>query len=547
MGQAGTQEHPGDIPTRDRHPGRPAVPTQPAPITPGINPAIYPPKPRPRKAGSTTTVPPQYNLQSSRTFHNVKRHRDALVKQQAELKHTNTHLQTEINTKQKTVQSLLSAQSIQNTQIQALQSQVSQCSQYKQQILSKDQTIESLQNTIRHLKADLSSAQQTILSMTSVVDVNQKMPTVDELLVKFQSMRDQQHADLCTTLKRVIKAQHPKWQKYYIVQLIHKLAFNALILTYNVVKDYKDQLYDRVADELNMKNTILKSMDDDEKSLSAADIEDETHRVLGNMFGAYFKHNFEFILKKDAAMNTVMGQLLEIWKGLELNELNESDIEHVRLYIAHCCDICWIMVLQNPVLDFYPMEWECEEEVVYTEDIYRKVLGSDRKAKHVLYYVWPVMRREDNVCGNYKIDVVIKDEFYAKTRDKKRRSSQNIEPDLEDNTQTNDLTVKEEIKTNGDDDMTYKQSNDVNDKQNDESQAAGSGNDGGIKTPQKQQVGNGNLLNDKHQEQKSELDQYRNIESKDQEVSSEQISTNLDMEIVNSNQNNLSGNVIIYN
>eukprot|EP01083_Nonionella_stella_P084422 233688_1 len=49
--------------------------------------------------GSTTTIPSQCNRQTSRTFHNAKQQREALIKQQANLKHK---LQTQSTTKEKT-------------------------------------------------------------------------------------------------------------------------------------------------------------------------------------------------------------------------------------------------------------------------------------------------------------------------------------------------------------------------------------------------------------------------------------------------------------
>eukprot|EP01083_Nonionella_stella_P243808 849220_1 len=48
--------------------------------------------------GSTTTIPSQCNRQTSRTFHNAKQQREALIKQQANLKHK---LQTQSTTKEK--------------------------------------------------------------------------------------------------------------------------------------------------------------------------------------------------------------------------------------------------------------------------------------------------------------------------------------------------------------------------------------------------------------------------------------------------------------
>ena len=159
--------------------------------------------------------------------------------------------------------------------------------------MDKDLVIQSLEDQLRAqeqmigaLTADLSKAQQTILCMTSMVDVNQRLPTVDELQSKFQSIRDQQHADTSTALKQWLRSLCPEWPKAYISQIVHELMFYALMQCFSVVRGHKSEIYRNIAVELNMV-----------RSESAA-LSQKENEVLGNLLGAYFRSNFERILRR---------------------------------------------------------------------------------------------------------------------------------------------------------------------------------------------------------------------------------------------------------
>eukprot|EP00483_Globobulimina_turgida_P004268 UN04277 len=151
------------------------------------------------------------------------------------------------------------------------------------------------------------------------------------------------------------------------------------------------------------------------------------------MFGSYFKNNYEYILKKDDIISVIVDDMIDRWKENELEDFSENELEYVRLYVCKCCEICWIMLLQDVgvdnVLQFYPMEWKCtaaeKVKVVYTDEIHRKVLGSDRKCETVLYYVWPAISRGNDICGSNKIDVVVKDVFYRKVKVKEKKQVMN--------------------------------------------------------------------------------------------------------------------------
>ncbi len=141
------------------------------------------------------------------------------------------------------------------------------------------------------------------------------------------------------------------------------------------------------------------------------------------MLGAYFKNNYEYILNKDKIVSCVMDFMKDKCNENGLNDLSENELECMKLYVMKCCEICWIMLLQDPMLEFTPIEWECEESVIYNDEIHKKVLGSDRKCDSVLYNVWPAISKEKQICGTNKIDVVVKNEFYKKIKERKSKLS----------------------------------------------------------------------------------------------------------------------------
>ena len=81
------------------------------------------------------------------------------------------------------------------------------------------------------------------------------------------------------------------------------------------------------------------------------------------------------------------------------------------------------MSLQDPVLEFWPNVWQSEDNVVYNDDVHKKVLGSDRKVIDLISRIAAISRGKD-ICGNNKIDVVVKNVFYEK--EKQRRTSRNV-------------------------------------------------------------------------------------------------------------------------
>merc|ERR1712130_125104 len=114
---------------------------------------------------------------------------------------------------------------------------------------------------IERLKSELAKAQRTIIEMTSVVGVQQTFPTVQETIQQYRGIRDQKHHDTSTLLKKWVKREcGNKWMKFYINQVVHQLMFEVLLRCHCTVTKYRKDIYDVIADQLNMKKAIADAL-----------------------------------------------------------------------------------------------------------------------------------------------------------------------------------------------------------------------------------------------------------------------------------------------
>ena len=228
-----------------------------------------------------------------------------------------------------------------------------------------------------------------------------------------------------------------------------------------------------IADQLNMKNAIADALqighhddDDNDELIDEQDIEhrnavidEQQTRLLSNIFGAYFKNNFEFVLlrkldsnSKSKATNTtnsnssddhkvddgegqnalnsknsnLVDEVLE-WTQSEwlqsIGTLGDDEKVAMKEYIRECLEVCWVMILQDPPLEIIPNQWRSKglgtEWTVYDDKYHKRVLGSDRHCKGILYFVWPAVARKGVVLGDQKVDVLLREEMYTETKQKK--------------------------------------------------------------------------------------------------------------------------------
>ena len=145
----------------------------------------------------------------------------------------------------------------------------------------------------KQFQNDLANAQKTIINMTSIVEVKQKLPTINEAIIKYQTLKDQYYAETSNLLKKYFKQndEYKNYHKYYRGQIIHKIMFVSLVECFTSVRLYKMNMLDDVARKLNMTNmNVLNDNIDDVKDNNDVDNNMGVIRSkLMNILGSFLK------------------------------------------------------------------------------------------------------------------------------------------------------------------------------------------------------------------------------------------------------------------
>merc|ERR1712013_288735 len=197
--------------------------------------------------------------------------------------------------------------------------------------------VSALREQIDKLRSELAASQRTIIEMTSVVGVQQSFPTVQETMQQYRSIRDQHHHDTSTVLKRCIKRTvegAEKWQKYFISQSVHRIMFDTLQKCYARTVHYRKELFAHIGDSVNMPAAIASALQlDVNNSEDVQVIAAEQQKLLSNIFGAYFKNNFKFVLDRRLERplrNVASPKAVESVESVELAQSDEKSCETVE-------------------------------------------------------------------------------------------------------------------------------------------------------------------------------------------------------------------------
>ena len=67
------------------------------------------------------------------------------------------------------------------------------------------------------------------------------------------------------------------------------------------------------------------------------------------------------------------------------------------------------MLLQRPKLSLYPRIFQPKlNSIVFDRNIHSKSVGSDRRSNHILYYIWPTIKRDEKLL-DLSIQVIVRD------------------------------------------------------------------------------------------------------------------------------------------
>merc|ERR1712154_499623 len=119
---------------------------------------------------------------------------------------------------------------------------------------------------------------------------------------------------------------------YFVSQCVHQIMFDTLQKCYDVTNRYRADLFAHIGDTVNMPVAIASALKlDIENSDDAEAIAAEQTKLLSNIFGAYFKNNFKFVLERrlERTESAKVAQSVESTDETEL-ENDEKSSEVVK-------------------------------------------------------------------------------------------------------------------------------------------------------------------------------------------------------------------------
>jgi len=78
-------------------------------------------------------------------------------------------------------------------------------------------------------------------------------------------------------------------------------------------------------------------------------------------------------------------------------------------YTQKCCLVSWWMLLQRPTLILSPQKFKPKlKSIAFDAEQHMKSSGCDKASKHVLYFIWPSVKRADELL-NIRAQVIVRD------------------------------------------------------------------------------------------------------------------------------------------
>eukprot|EP01084_Bolivina_argentea_P296686 511008_1 len=145
------------------------------------------------------------------------------------------------------------------------------------------------------------------------------------------------------------------------------------------------------------------------------------------VFHFYLQENYEILFNdfKAKQRDNLIEKCKKLYNKFSSSHLSAEAYVLITRYIDKCCRVCWLMYLQRPKLTLYPKEFKpMLKSVAFNDEQHKKSMGSDRKSKFVLYHIWPTVK-----VGNNKLDmsiqVIVRDNDVPMNK-KKKKKTENI-------------------------------------------------------------------------------------------------------------------------
>ena len=304
---------------------------------------------------------------------------------------------------------------------------------------------------------EIDRLRRELIARSNAKQLNSKFPTVEEVCTEYRSIKNQEFQTVHSKLTKPLRKKHKEWNKFYVNKLSHKLLFDTLIECYQQTLIYHDHIYSSIGDILQIEykkedndntssadvtlngnkaeNKDEDGSDDEDTYEDTYEDEDEvefdeeefdrydSNNALEFLFHRYLTNNYETMkesnefkeIKNSKILQDIKGEYSEIINDLSSEEQNELIIA-LKTFISKCCNVCWTMVLQRPKLTISPFEFIPSFKIEFDENKQTRILGSNRKDKHILYYVWPGIAQDNIQLDNIKVYVVQRDEDFPQSK-----------------------------------------------------------------------------------------------------------------------------------
>jgi len=252
---------------------------------------------------------------------------------------------------------------------------------------------------------EIDQLRRELIARSNAKELNSSFPTVEEVCTEYRSIKNQEFQSVHGRITKPLRKKHKEWNKYFVNKLSHKLLFETLLLCYEHTLAYHDRIYAQIGDILQI------SYDDD-----ADVLEFLFHRYLTSNF-ELMRQSKEFVqMKEEKIMNECAAKYKEsIFDRLGEDE-RDSLVNALAVFVSKCCEISWSMILQRPRLSISPNEFMPTAKVEFDEDKHSRVLGSSKRDKCVLYYVWPGIAQNNVQLDNVKVYVVQRDKDFPQNK-----------------------------------------------------------------------------------------------------------------------------------
>jgi len=233
---------------------------------------------------------------------------------------------------------------------------------------------------------------------TVVIEAMESVPV--RIAREFEEMLTVDHCKLFGVLLDFMVSHRRTWNEQYIVALIHELLFNVLMECFVEIQRFEGTLSMTLCKELGINESILKeSMLSEWIDSSKCDI---------------FVHSADAVKEAKSAVTdgVFLEQFMTRHLGLSSHQIPQQIHFQFASFLRNCIDISWKMSVQSPALQFTPTVFrpDAAKKMNFYDELHC-VRGGDEAAKHILYFIWPIITENGyhSVKDGVKIAVCLGD------------------------------------------------------------------------------------------------------------------------------------------